>query len=95
MKSRVEAAKKNFIIEEDEYYEEKWEEPQEQETSDRRKDQGVLESKEYKELKEIQSPSKKEDLRKSKLNTKHTKRDNFNIVFNNNTYNLNIIDPYN
>ena len=41
------------------------------------------------------SPSKRQEFRKSKILTKNYKRDNVNIIFNTNNYNLNLVDPYN
>lgn len=42
-----------------------------------------------------ESPTKREEFRKSKVLTKNFKRDNVNIIFNTNNYNLNLVDPYN
>jgi len=41
----------------------------------------------------MDSPAKKEDLVRSKIINRNTRKDNFNIIFNSNTYNLNLVEP--
>lgn len=99
MKSRVEAAKQiNYAEEMDEYYEEKWEEEEQEELIlDRKKEKSREKSGVYiREVREAKEESpKKEEVRRSKMLGKSQRKDNFNIIFNNNTYNLNLLDAHN
>ena len=74
----------------DEYYEEKWESAEEEEeaTTHRKKPLNTHKE-EPRRREESESP-----VRKSKIFSKNYRKDGYNIVFNNNTYNLNIVDPY-
>lgn len=91
IKSRAEGRnKKHFVADMDEYYEQKWDEMDEDDKHLKDKS-GVYSKSPIAE----ESPTKREEFRKSKILTKNYKRDNVNIVFNTNNYNLNLVDPYN